>query len=511
MSGLFGTFNVAVKGLNANQTALHTTSHNISNANTEGFNRQRVELKADTPYNLAGVGQLGTGVKLESVVRMVDEFVGYQMRKENSSLEQYNNQFDVMGQIEMIFNEPSTTGLNFAMGEMFNAWQELSKNPESLNAQSIVAEKSKTFADTLNHMSIQANELKGDVATTIGKNIFDANTIIDQLNTVNDQIFNISVKGQSPNDLMDSRDLLLNKLSGLTEIKETYDKWGRVSVEIAGKTVTGKDSTSKLSNITEIKNNGDGTYSVFGHEGGDSSKVFEVKDLTLDQVQDLKPGMPVMLETGSNSIASAGIKSGAIGGNLNAMKEIDERISDLDAFAKGTAYMVNQIHGGEEGVDFFNFDGSETAMNFRVSEQILTDESKVATGKDALSAVGDGSRALAIAKLRTTKIDFKTLTNNVYNAGEMKFDNQPGGTTMEGAYSDIIIKVGIKTEHASNMVDNQSAVMAQLSNRRESVSGVSIDEEVTNLLKYQRSYEANSRVINTLNEMLDTLINRTGV
>ena len=82
---------------------------------------------------------------------------------------------------------------------------------------------------------------------------------------------------------------------------------------------------------------------------------------------------------------------------------------------------------------------------------------------------------------------------------------------MEGAYGDIVIKVGIRGEHAANMVENQSAVLAQLSNRRESVSGVSIDEEVTNLLKYQRSYEANSRVINTLNEMLDTLINRTGV
>jgi len=93
----------------------------------------------------------------------------------------------------------------------------------------------------------------------------------------------------------------------------------------------------------------------------------------------------------------------------------------------------------------------------------------------------------------------------------MKFSSTSSASTMEGAYGDIIIKIGIKTELATNMVDNQTAVMAQLSNRRESVSGVSIDEEVTNLLKYQRSYEANSRVINTLNEMLDTLINRTGV
>lgn len=439
MAGLFNTFNTAVKGLNAQQTALHTTSHNISNANTEGFSRQRVELKADAAYNYAGVGQLGTGVKLEGVSRMVDEFVDYQIRNENSTLNQYMTKNDVMSQIEMVFNEPSDTGLNFAMSEMFNAWQELSKNPESLNAKSIVADKSKSFADTLNHMAMQVSELREDTKANIEKEILDISTLTDQLNTVNDQIFNITVKGHSPNDLLDQRDLLLKKLSGIAEISQTYDKWGRATVTLGGNVITGKST----------------------------------------------PLTAIDINVGS-------ITSGKIGGYQQAMSELDGRLADLDGFAKEMAGLVNSVHNtGANPIEFFKFTGTETALNFRVNQEILDDESLVATGTDSSSAPGDGTRALAIANLKNLKL--------------------VSGGTIEGKYRDIVIKVGISTEHAANMVTNQEAVMAQLTNRRESVSGVSIDEEVTNMIKYQRSFEANSRVISTLSEMLDTLINRTGV
>lgn len=441
MAGLFNTFNTAVKGLNAQQTALHTTSHNISNANTEGFSRQRVDLKADAAYNYAGVGQLGTGVKLEGVFRMVDEFVDYQIRNESSTLNKYMAKNDVMSQIEMVFNEPSDTGLNFAMSEMFNAWQELSKNPESLNAQSIVAEKSKSFADTLNHMAMQVSDLRVDTQANIDKEVLDISSLTDQLNTVNEQIFNITVKGHSPNDLLDQRDLLLKKLSGIADISQTYDKWGRATVTLGGEIITGKDTPFS--------------------EG--------VIDFTA-------------------------ITSGKIGGYLQAMAEIDQRLADLDAFANDMANLVNSVHHTVSAPnDFFTFTDvtDRTALNFRVNPMILEDESLVATGEDSLSAPGDGSRALAIANLKNVKL--------------------PSGATIEGKFRDIVIRVGISTEHAGNMVTNQEALMAQLSNRRESVSGVSIDEEVTNMIKYQRSFEANSKVISTLSEMLDTLINRTGV
>lgn len=494
MAGLFNTFNTAVKGLNAQQTALHTTSHNISNANTEGFSRQRVDMKADAAYNYAGVGQLGTGVKLAGVFRMVDEFVDYQIRSESSTLNKYMAKNDVMSQIEMVFNEPSDTGLNFAMSEMFNAWQELSKNPESLNAQSIVAEKSKSFADTLNHMATQVSDLRGDTVSNIEKNTFDINSIVDQLKTVNDQIFNITVKGHSPNDLLDQRDLLMKNLSGLADTTQSYDKWGRASITIGGQDITAQDSAFRLSTVSEMTYSADGLNVTLNVAVGGDNMDMRAITMSADAAKDLGPGSPVYFNTVSgNSIVPAKIVSGEIGGNLEALKEIDSRLTELDSFAKEMAGLINSVHDtGDDKIEFFTFTDTieRTALNFRVNPEILEQEDRVATGYD-VSLPGDGSKALAIANLKNKKLT--------------------SGGTIEGRYRDIVIKVGISTEHATNMVSNQEALMAQLSNRRESVSGVSIDEEVTNMIKYQRSFEANSRVISTLSEMLDTLINRTGV
>ncbi len=195
MSGIFNTLNTANKGLMAQQTALHTTGHNISNANTKGYSRQRVDMKADLSYNYPGVGQLGTGVKMEAVVRIVNDYVSKQIRQENGTMERFTAKSDVIDQLEVIFNEPSTTGLNFNLGEMFDSWQELSKNPEMLTSKTVVVEKSKTLADTLNHMANQIDSLRDETIGQIDKNVLDFNSTIDKLDKLNRQIFNISVKG----------------------------------------------------------------------------------------------------------------------------------------------------------------------------------------------------------------------------------------------------------------------------------------------------------------------------
>lgn len=492
MSGLFNSFNTAVKGLNAQQTALNTTSHNIANANTEGFSRQRVEIKADKAYDFSGIGQLGTGVKLEGIVRVVDDFVDYQIRNENSALGQYTAKSDAMSQLEAVFNEPSDTGVNNAMGQMFNAWQDLSENPESLSAQSIVVEKAKTFVDTLNQTASQMEGLKGNVVSDLEKNTLDINSTVDQLKTLNGQIRNIAIKGESPNDLLDQRDLLMKQLSGLADYTSSFGKYGEVNITLGGKEITAKDAAYKLSTVSGMADNGDGTWAVSVAVGGNSSNIKTVS-MTADAAKSLKEGSPVYYEEGaSQPLTPASIKSGNVGGNLEVLGDIESILTEMNSFAKNMADEVNKIHNPEgSGTDFFTFAGAESASGLRVNQAIEDDASLVATGASDTAAAGDGSRALEIAKLRDRKLD--------------------NGATLEGSYNDIVTKVGISTQQAANLVSNQDAVMAQLTNRRESVSGVSIDEEVTNLIKYQRSYEANSRVISALSEMLDTLINRTGV
>ncbi|WP_193708265.1 flagellar hook-associated protein FlgK [Alkalibaculum sporogenes] len=512
--------NTATKGLMAQQTALHTTSHNISNANTEGYSRQRVDLKADLAFNFAGIGQLGTGVKMEAIVRIVDDYANKQIRQESGTLAKFQTKSQVLGQIEIIFNEPSDTGLNFNLGEMFDAWQELSKNPESLTSKSIIVEKSKTLAETLNHMSDQVNNLEDETVGQLEKNAYDFNSIISQIDVLNKQIFNISVKGQVPNDLLDQRDLMLKNLSAITNVDISYDKYGRASIAIGAEEVLGVDNQLQMSMISNIEKNPDDTYTISISQGGDSLAP-PITYVTSD-ISDLSIGQ-IVLNTKdavfpADTVFNPTITSGQIAGNTEALKEIDDRRENLNSLAKTMVDAINTIHRhigeDETGIDFFTFKAADVgdtnyAKRIQVNQEIRDDNNKVNVGYDDHSAEGDGSRALAIAGLRNIKIsDSSSL---IYDSLTMTISNQSGGNTIEGAYSDIVTKVGISKQHADNMVANQAVLLDQLEFRRESISGVSISEEVSNLIKFQKSYDANAKVISVLADMLDTLINRTGV
>lgn len=441
MSGIFGTLNTATKGLLAQQTALHTASHNISNANTEGFSRQRVQMQADLSYTLAGVGQLGTGVKMESVVRMVDDYVNKQIRNENSAYEQYNVKSQTLDQLEIILNEPSTTGINFNLNEMFNAWQELSKNPESSSAKTIVVEKSKALVETINHIANQIESLKAETNGQIEKNILDFNSTVEKIDALNKQIFNISVKGEVPNDLLDQRDLLLKDLSSIAKVDVNYDEFGRAKIDIDGKVVL--DGNNK----NELSKNSDGKILI-----------------------------------GSDIIT---VPSGKIKGYLESIDVLVDVEKQLDDFANLMATKVNAIHNtGNDIFDYF-----DSAKTIKINPAIDKNNSLITPGKTAEK--GDGERALDISKLRN-----KILSD---------------GSTIPSKYNDIVTRVGISKQQSDNIVSNQEVLLNQLILKRESTSGVSIDEEVTNVLKYQKAYEANARVISVLNDMLDVLINRTGV
>ncbi len=442
MSGIFGTLNTATKGLLAQQTALHTASHNISNANTEGFSRQRVQMQADLSYTLAGVGQLGTGVKMESVVRMVDDYVNKQIRNENSAYEQYNVKSQTLDQLEIILNEPSTTGINFNLNEMFNAWQELSKNPESLSAKTIVVEKSKALVETINHIANQIESLKIETNDQIDKNILDFNSTVEKIDALNKQIFNISVKGEVPNDLLDQRDLLLKDLSGIAKVNVNYDEFGRAKIDIDGKVVLVENNKNKLDK------NSDGNILI----GADIITV---------------------------------VPSGKIKGYLESIDVLVDVEKQLDDFANLMATKVNAIHNtGNDIFDYF-----DSAKTIKINPAIDKNNSLIAPGYTPEK--GDGERALDISKLRN-----KILTD---------------GSTIPSKYNDIVTRVGISKQQSDNIVSNQEVLLNQLVLKRESTSGVSIDEEVTNVLKYKKAYEANAKVISVLNDMLDVLINRTGV
>ena len=471
MSGLFGTLNNATKGLLVQQSALQTTSHNILNANTEGYSRQKVTMVADNPYTLGGIGQLGTGVRIASIDRIVDPYVNNQLRNENSSLEMYNQKSDVLGQLEGIFNEPSTTGLNNNLSKVFASWTYLGSNPELATAKTMVAQNSETFTDTLHHMSNQIDNLHEGTVQDIEKNVLDFNSKVTQLDSLNKQIFNMTSQGQAPNDLLDQQDKILSELSGIAGVEAIPDKFNRVSVTVGKQEV-----------------------------------------LTTDKINKVSATDAGQLKVNNTNIE---ITSGTIKGSQEALVEIDVKKQDLNELAYTFATAVNKVHSdGGKGTDFFELgtDGNY-ATSIQVNKAILADVSKINAGKNIETVVGgDGTRAQAIASLQNTKLGYPVDPTGIeYDSDTMTIKNQVGGSTVSGAYNDSVTQMGIVKQQADNMVDSQGSLVSLLEARRDSVSGVSINEEVTNTITYQSAFEANSRIISVVSEMLDTLINRTGV
>ncbi|SFH51614.1 flagellar hook-associated protein FlgK [Pisciglobus halotolerans] len=475
MSGLFGSLNSATSGLKTTQTALQTVSHNVSNANTEGYTRQQVKITANNPYYQAGVGYLGTGAKVSGIVRVVDEAVTEQLRNENANLNKYSQKSDALSQLESVFDELSGTGLSTDISNVFSSWTYLSSNPELTSAKTTVVQHSETLADTLNHMATQIESLQQATIKDIQTGVKDFNTKIDQLNTLNGQIAHAVSSGETPNDLYDKQDQLLFELAGVADVTVQIDDLHRASVSVDGEDILTKSGSQQLAASSS------GAISVV-HEDGTS------KEMTL--------------------------KAGTIKGNQEALAIMDEQTQSLNDFAYTFATAVNTVHGDgdETNQPIFDLGGTtEYAKNISVSKILSEKPELIHAGKDIEHPTdGDGTRAQAIAALQHTTLTYPA-SDLKYDSDKMSIENQQEGSSVTNRYNTIVTELGIVANQANSNAESQSDLVQLLNQRRTSVSGVSINEEVTNMIQYQSAFQANSRMISTIAEMLDTLINRTGV
>lgn len=534
MSSIFGIFNTAKRGMQAQTFAIHTTSHNISNANTEGFSRQRANMQASLAYSYVGVGQLGTGVDVTGVQRIRDGFLDAQIWYENSINGRFTSSESVLEQVEMIFLEPSDIGINSALDQLWSGWQQLSKTPEGSTARTVVAQTSSTFADTLNHTSFQLDTLKSDTISLIEGKTYEANKLISQIQEVSDQIYKLEMKDLTPNDLHDRRGVLIDQLSSLVNINTEYDEFSRVRITDADTNAvildfhTQDPPSSEMSVIRSAVNDGMGNQMLTVLRGGDITKV-ETLTVPADTFSDgdIVYAAPDEWDTYEGggvepTLIKANLEEGELAGNVQSLNKVVEYQKELDKLAYSIAEAINFIHSELSGIPFFTTkDGlaTFTANNIQVNSDILSDPTKIHAGKTFPSSSGDGSRALAIAQLRdatfrmTNSTDFSNYLSDPanYDSDTMTIKDDPAGTTFEGYFKDIVAKIGIDTKQVKNGVENQTILLLQLEQRRESISGVSIDEEVANLVQFQNAYQANARVITTLTDMLDTLINRMAV
>lgn len=594
MSGLFSTFNIVKRGMMAQQTALHVVSHNVANADTEGYSVQRVNLKTSEPFgmpslsNAGTVGQLGTGVLVDSIARARDIFLDGQIRKELSTVNNYGAREQFLSEIETIFMEPSDTGLSTNLSKFWDAWNQFAMNPESSTARTLVVENGDDLATAIRHNYEQLCDMEINAGDLIKNQIFETNSILEQISDLNEQIKSVVVSGMQPNDLLDRRDLLLNQLSE----RFSFDT---VDTDFQGIEIIPKTEGASLGNIVD-----DATvnhtlsyiagWSISGNDlnltvyaNGDSDKSFNITiDFTDPANKSLIESISNVTKNASGDITSidslkthtiftqfdginppnllmgAQFKDGSLNGYESIKTDIEDYKLRLNKLARALAVTVNTIHSNSNdtagtvtpanNMNFFvsnnennstvpvsiiseleNGIEDEPAKYIQVNKRFVDDVSALDAGKydnnDGTddSGEGNGERAKLIGGLRNIRVNVHGITRESFLAENFNITTviSPGtpdltqsqikskddGFTVDSYFKDAISKLGVDSEQAQKMVKNQGALLSQLETRRESISGVSLDEEMTNMIQFQRSYEANAKMISVIDQLLDVVVN----
>ena len=557
MASIFSTFNTAKSGLTVHQSGINVTSHNIANSSTVGYSRQRAKIQTSRPITLgAEAGQVGTGAQISAIERVRDSFLDYQVRVETAELGKYSTKLDYLSQVEGIFNEPSDTGISTALSDFFDAFQELSKQSTSSSTRVVVTQKTKTLCDLLNNTYSKLEELQENSVESVKNSVKEVNSILEQLTTVNNQIRIASITGDQPNDLMDSRDNLLDELSSKfgIDVDKTQFNGNDITATGIGANLNPlvnsepNGEVTRLSFISEIKDNGNGSHTISYFVNGDTEKpkTITVSGLAVTEVDTLKKtrilltdGNGEMLDGKGNIVKNGGTianpiekfipKSGEIAGAIEVQDSIGSYMNQLDKMAKGLALSVNAIHSGSmdsnikdttKTLDFFvASDGKDeagiNAKNISINTLILENPSFINTKENVDAGEGDGSRALAIAQLQSTLISISKIDSTTTRAQLCKFTNGStmslvndvaSGTKVESYFQDVVDKLGVEAQHAKRVVSNEEDLLNSLDISRLSVSGVSLDEEMTNLIQYQKAYSANAKTITTVSDMLDIIL-----
>ena len=437
ISTFFG-LETTLRGILAHQRAIDTTSHNVANANTQGFSRQEAVLGATDPYMIAAgigrtnVGHIGSGVNVEEFSRIRDMFLDLQYRAQAMQVGQQETTARQLDQVELALAEPSDNGISRELAKLWNAWSDVANSPENPAARQALIDQAANVAAAFKVVDDQLTTVKAQALAEYGSITGpggEVELIAQEIVQLNKAIKSFVANGDTPNDLLDRRDLLLDKLS----------KLGQVSVTPA--------------------TNG--------------SIVVQFGDAALPLVNDTAP------PNWPQALAAPGGKLGALIDISKAGGVVDQYRTQLNAVVKQLADDVNAIHTSGGGAPFFSYVAGSEAGTLAVSATIATIETTT-TG-----APGANDLALSIARLR--------------------------GGTADNLYTAFVTRVGGDLKNAQRGEANANVLLDSIEDRRQSVSGVSMDEEMTNLLRFQRGYQASARTMSTMDQMLDTLINRTGV
>lgn len=515
MASTFHGLETARRSLFTTQSALNTTGHNIANANTAGYSRQVVNMTASRPIEAVGysksvaAGQLGTGVEASSITRVREKFLDNQFRNEYKSHGSFSTQLDTLSKLEGIVNEPSNTGIRTVIANFWNAWSDLSKNPENADGRKVVMEQTMAMVDAFNYTAKQLGDLKADLTENVEINMNTVNSLTTSIAQLNGEIRRVEGLGDHANDLRDQRDLLTDQLSGLVNIRVEEQADGYSITMGAVELVQGSaNNPLDMAAISGAFASGDlNSGTIYGTiRSRDHYVDGYIKELD-NMVQTMANGeFEITLPKGSvlpegtvlNGITYAG-----------AARTLTEDTTVTVNGLNGLHQLGYNLAGDEAGLPFFTDStggtAGLTAGNITLNPSIVANSNLIASSMrvtlhaDGTETVISGNNSLAVlfSQMRDIRFDF---------------DQGPSANknTVDAYFRSVVGQLGVQAAEATRMQTNQQIIVEQVDSRRQSVSGVSLDEEMSNMIKYQHAYNAAARNMTMIDDILNKVINGMG-
>ncbi|WP_447973771.1 flagellar hook-associated protein FlgK [Nitrospira sp. Kam-Ns4a] len=461
MSDVLALLSIGKSALLATQRALAVTGQNIANVNTPGYSRQTAQLATTMPME-AHPGQLGTGVAVTRIQRAVDAVVEQQRLASQAQLGRLTVIQQTLTQLQTQFGDTADQGLGAALNAFFAAWHDVATHPADAAARTVLLAKATALTEQFHRMAAFLTETQGMVDRQVGETLATINAQAQQIAALNQQIARAQASGQTPNDLLDRRTQLLNELGNQIAVSTLEETPGRLTV---------------LVGHGHVLVSGDTAYALVGQAG--ASPTGHLAVLYPDE------------STGQRLDLSSELTGGQLAGLL-IMR--DTTIAGLlDAVNRLAATLVSQVNDqhaagygldGSTGQAFFDATGT-TAATIRVA---LTDPNEVAAADRAAGVPGDGANALALGTLPTAVL--------------AALDN----LTMSQYYARTAATLGATANQADGDLKAEQAIQDHLQATRAQVSGVSLDEELVNLLAQQRAFEAAARIITMTDDLLQTIV-----
>ena len=564
-TNIFSALSSAKLGLLAQQLAIEVTGQNIANVETEGYSRQDVTFEANTPRHAIKYGsmhQIGTGVRVAGIERAHDQFLFEQIMDEGDLTGSTEVKKDIFEQLEILFNEGSGRSLNDALSSFFASVHDLATNARGLPERADLVSKAENLASTFNQTGKQLYTIQRNIDATIETEVTEINSLTTQIGKLNENIHASEPASQyKANDLRDNRDRLVKELSKKIDIQLIEESDSQISLTLKdGTALVLKDQVFDLS--TSINGNNESFYDVyidtgsttkditstitggelrgyldmrdtevesildkmnilsasfiqefngihragFGVDGSSGLDFFSALDVTVDHdvdntgtaVVSMTNASPTTISVDEFEIVFTGSNEF---GNSNAFtlnNLTTNASSGTFTFTTGSTFNIKDgfavtISGAAVSGDKVTFSVSEdSASGMAVSSTITANTRKIAAGT---TTNGDGANALLMADLQNT-LSFNSVTWSGSGSGSYTFDEY---------YNAVVSTIGIESFSAQSTLRQQEGIMLQLNSRRESISGVSIDEEMIKMIKFQQAYNASARMISVVDEMLDTL------